>query len=341
MIYLFSSRELAAFGLSDKTSWAKTLKISYNFKMPLEYEIQAEDKVYLDISGLSPPELKKALEQIKKSRAGSFWGIIDPAGEAEDPALFFFECGRDYIGPGLVKKGLTKKRFAAAEKPESLQNTDSKTAEKTKLTHSEHKPALPISRLKLPDTTFEGWKSLHAGSPSPFFFLFVSVTGRSGLRSKVGESVFSAVKDRLRKVLQQALNEADALLWMETENNSLFLIPPRAPNARAAVEAGLKLIVNSRLIGIEKLGLSFPLDFTIALHYGESVFRAPGKTGSIVSEPVNYIFHLGVKKAEPGRLTISGKIPEEALPKGLADLFSSAGIFEGIPIIHSKRFVYK
>jgi len=325
MIYIISSKKAAALGLPDKCPWAKIVK---NTK---EQEIQADEQVYLDISGLSSTELKKAITSLKKSRTGSFWGVIDPKGTAADPALFFFEGAGDYIGPALVKKGLDKKRFAAAEAlvPRS---TGSLSAEKQK------SPAMLSSKVKLPAGKFEGWKSLRAGTTAPFLFLFVSV---SGLRSKVGDAGFTAVKNRLRDFLQQTFAAADALLWMETENNSLFLVPPRTPNARVAVEAGLKLILNSRFVAFEKLGLLFPVDFTIALHYGKTVFRAPGKTGSVIAESVNYIFHLGGKKADPGRLTISGEVPEDALPEGLLDIFSSAGVFEGIPVIHSRRFVYK
>jgi len=101
------------------------------------------------------------------------------------------------------------------------------------------------------------------------------------------------------------------------------------------------MILNSRIIGIDDLGLSIPIEFTFALHYGQTAFQAPGKTGSVISESVNYIFHLGMKKAEPGRLTISGDVPEETFPEGLKNLFSNAGVFEGIPVHHSKRFVYE
>lgn len=321
MIYIFSSKKAAALGLGEKSSWAEILPLAKNF--PQGNEPQADDQVYLDISGLSPVMRKKTIGLLKKSRAGAFWGIIDPKGEAEDPAAFFFEGARDYIGPALVKKGVSKKRFAAAgfQAPEK-------------------KPDMPPGKTKPPDVKFAGWKSLRSGTKYPFFFLFVTVAGRSSLRSRVGDSAFGDKKKRLCDLLQQALGGADALLWMETEDNCLFLVPPEAPNARAAVEASLKIILNSRLTGIEKLGLSFPLGFTIALHYGETVFLAPGKTGTIVSETVNYIFHLGAKKAEAGRLTISGAVSEEALPQGLVDLFHPAGVFEGLPIRHSRRFVY-
>ena len=331
MIYILSSKKAAALGLDNKSGWVEIVKTGNNLKLPAGLKIQANDLVYLDISGLTPAELKKALGALKKSRGSSFWGIIDPKGSAEDPAMLFFEGAGDYIGPVLVKKGLNKKRFAAADS----HNAGLRPGESRK------SQDLPTNKIKLPAGKFEGWKSQRAGTTASFLFLFVSVSGKTNLRSQVGEVSFSVLKKQLRDMLQQSLMEADALLWIETEDNTLFLVPPRASNARAAVEAGLKMLLNSRLICIEKLGLSFPLNFTIAMHYGKTVFRAPGKTGAVVSEPVNYIFHLGAKKAEAGRLTISDEVPEDAIPQGLLDIFNQAGVFEGIPIRHSRRFIYK
>jgi hypothetical protein len=108
----------------------------------------------------------------------------------------------------------------------------------------------------------------------------------------------------------------------------------------AVVEAVLKMILNSRLISIEDIGLSIEVDFTFALHYGETIYQAPGKTGRVISETINYIFHLGTKKAEPGRLTISSDVPDEVIAPGLKDIFCTAGTFENIPIRHSKHFIY-
>jgi hypothetical protein len=92
---------------------------------------------------------------------------------------------------------------------------------------------------------------------------------------------------------------------------------------------------------MEKLGLTNPVEFTFALHYGQTTFQAPGKTGAVISESVNYIFHLGIKRANPGRLTISKDMPEEVLPDGLRDFFMDVEEFEGISIRHSRRFIYK
>jgi hypothetical protein len=337
MIYIFSSKNAADLGLDKKNTWFEILPLvgGILFKGKTRPEINPEDQVYLDISGLSPAELKKNLALLKNSPA--FWGIIDPKASAEDPALFFFEGAADYIGPALVKKGLNKKRFAAAFS-KFCQGKSPCTA---KASIAKKTDDLNISKKKgqkLPGGKFEGWKSIRSGSEGTFFFLFVSLSGKTSLRSLLGEKVFNVTKNRLREILQLELSEVDALLWMEAENNSIFLVPPKQANGKAVIEAALKLVLNSRLIAIEKLGLSNTLEFTLALHYGKTIFQAPGKTGAVISESLNYIFHLGAKKAETGRLTISDDVPEEALPNGLKDLFTPAGVFEGTGIRHSKRF---
>ena len=196
-------------------------------------------------------------------------------------------------------------------------------------------------KQKLPAGKFEGWKSVKSGTTASFFFLFVSISGKANLRAMLGEAGFTALKNRLRDLLQQNFAEADALLWMETEGTNLLLIPPNVSSGRAAVEAALKMVLNSPLVIIEKLNLFIPAKLTLALHYGRTIYQAPGKTGEVISEPVNYIFHLGTKRAETGRLTVSGDVPDEIIPKGLQDLFTPAGEFEGITIRESKRFVYK
>jgi class 3 adenylate cyclase len=98
------------------------------------------------------------------------------------------------------------------------------------------------------------------------------------------------------------------------------------------------MILNSSLISIEVLELSVPVNFTLALHYGKTPYQAPGKTGTVISDAVNFVFHLGSKCAEPGRLTISEEVPDEALPPALNAFFTAAGEFEGLGIRHSRRF---
>lgn len=329
MIRIISEKNAEPIGssldMNRKNPWAVILP-----ELPPDYESKNDDQIYIDISGLSPASLKKAIGEAKKS--GGFWGIIDAKGIAADPASFFFEGAGDYIGREALNNGLDKKRFQTAlswfRKITNRQGA-----------HSSSDYGVKRKKHKLPAGEFEGWKSIPTGTLGSFFFLFVSLAGESNLRSLIGETAFGNVKMRLRETLEHNLRESGALLWMENESNSLFLIPPKSSNCKTAIEAALKMILNSKLIGIEKLGLLIPVEFIFALHYGQTIFQAPGKTGAIISESVNYIFHLGAKRAEAGRLTISDDVPEDPVLDDFRDLFIPAGIFEGIPIRQSKRFI--
>ena len=349
MIYIFSSNKtviIRSLGISPgpapKNSWVKILG-----DIPKDFRTEKGDAVYLNILGLPAAAEKKMIELFKKN--SWVWGIIDPKGTADDPARYFFGGACDYIGPALVKKGLTKKRFISALAPRAGEKMK---ALGTKKIVAKKTSSVTGSITKFPAGKFSGWKSIREGENNYFLFVFISLSGKYNFRSLMGEASYTELKKKLREVLNKNFRDAGAFLWMETEDNYLFLVPPRAGNARAAVEAALKLVLNSRLIGMENLELTHPVDFTSAIHYGKTIFEAPGKTGTVISEAVNYIFHLGTKKAEKGRLTISGDVPNEAIPgpaakpkhnsppEGLKDFFSSAGIFEGIPIRHSKRFVF-
>jgi hypothetical protein len=127
---------------------------------------------------------------------------------------------------------------------------------------------------------------------------------------------------------------------MDSGKDCLFLLPPKAKNAEAAVLSCIRMLISAPLIAIEVLGLTMPANLVFALHYGSISYKPPGKTGTVVSDAVNYVFHLGSKKAEPGRLIISGELPDGTVPKEFEDFFISAGEFEGRKIWHTKKFSY-
>jgi hypothetical protein len=127
---------------------------------------------------------------------------------------------------------------------------------------------------------------------------------------------------------------------MDSGKDCLFLIPPKAKNAEAAVTSCIRLLLSVPLIAIETLGLTIPVNFVFSLHYDSVSYKPPGKTGTVVSDAVNFIFHLGAKQAELGRLTISDGLPDNTVPRALEDCFVSAGEYEGRRIWHTKKFSY-
>ena len=100
------------------------------------------------------------------------------------------------------------------------------------------------------------------------------------------------------------------------------------------------MIIGAPLITLETFAIKVPVNFVFALHYGSISYKPPGKTGTVLSDAVNFIFHLKDRKAQNGRLTISGDLPDGSIPKILQSLFVPSCEYEGHKIWHTKKFNY-
>ena len=307
-----------------------------------------EDITYLDIAGLDVGGRKKAIKALNKLCSASAWGIIDREGAIDDPAQLFFAGASDYLGKGVPVSQISRARMKAIQSYASGRtlagSSPGLAASANAGSGADANPgksSLNISTGIAPadrNVEFPGWKAVRAGVVYPFFFLYVSVSAQMNLKTRLGETGYVSFRDRLRIKVQQTLAEADPLLWMETDSTSLYLIPSRLLNARATVVACLRMLLWAPLIGYEKFGLPFPITFTFAMHHGRTEFAAPGKTGTIVSDAVNFIYHLGTKRAEPGCLTVSADVSRGIIPDTMLDLFVDGGTFEGRALVQSRRF---
>ncbi|MCL2440130.1 MAG: hypothetical protein FWD14_00130 [Treponema sp.] len=300
------------------------------------------DITYIDVSGFSAAELKKALTQIKKSCGDSSWGIIDIKGTIKDPSQLFFEGASDYLGPGFFKdsKNIDAKRLKDVQQWRKVYAASASEKE-VKSSGTAEIAGFMKTGIKLPAASaFPGWSKMQTGKAMPFYLLYCSLQGKTALDSRLGEKELSLVHKRFTACITSNLKESDGLFWMDTGRDCLFLIPPKAKCAEAAIKACLRMIISSPQIVLEVLDITIPANFVFALHYGSINYKPPGKTGTVVSDAVNSIFHLGAKKSEPGRLTISGELPDVSVPKSLQDLFVSFGEYEGRKIWHTKKFNY-
>jgi hypothetical protein len=175
----------------------------------------------------------------------------------------------------------------------------------------------------------------------PFYLLYCSIHGKTSLESRLVEKAVVQVHKRLCNYLSNIFSPSDGLLWMDSGKDCLFLLPPKAKCAELAVETCIRSIIATPLVTLETLAITLPVNLVFALHYGSISYKPPGKTGTVVSDAVNTIFHLGLKKAEPGRLTFSCDIPNGSIPKSLQDCFVPAGEYEGLDIWHSRKFSYE
>jgi hypothetical protein len=339
-IYIFTKEDS---GL--RTAFPKSAKFLDTSALS-EYTPENGSITYLDVSVFSATELKKALPLIKNNCADSSWGIIDPKGSVKDMAVLFFEGACDYLGASFfkssavvdskrIKEALSWRKTPAASK---LSTAD----ENKKSTGGEQgenlffKPGIKLP----PESTFPGWDKMQAGQDMPFYLLYCSIHGDNQLEARLDTKTLAQVHKRFLSCLDNNFLEGDGLLWMNSGKDCLFLVPPRVKNIETAIKKCINMIISTPLIVLESLAVSFPLNFVFALHYGSVSYKPPGKTGTVVSDAINFIFHLGTKRAEAGRLTVSGELPDKTIPQSLQNCFVSAGEFEERKIWHTKKFSY-
>jgi hypothetical protein len=333
-IFVFTEKES-----SLKDFFPKTAKFS-SIKTLAEHTPGKDDISYIDILTFTEGDIKKIAGQVKKSCGNTSWGIIDPKGNIKDPAALFFEGACDYLGPGVLKTSGTlepKRIKEAGQWQKKLVITEESNLPST----SANVTSFLNSSIKLPASNlFPGWKKMQTGKTMPFYLMYCSLEGKIPLDERLDDKIIAQIHLRFLDCLEDNFHEGDGLLWMNSGKDCLFLIPPKAKCAEAVVKACINMIVSSPVIVLESFGLKFPANFIFALHYGLVNYKPPGKTGTVVSEAVNYIFHLGTKKAEPGRLTISGSLPDKTIPQSLYDSFVSAGKFQDHNVWHTKKFSY-
>jgi len=304
---------------------------------------EAGDFSYFDISGFSAAEIKTAVTKIKKSCKDSLWGVIDSKGIVKDTAQLFFDGASDYIGSSFIKETETidNKRLKEAASWRRDSAVTAAAANAAKIETNGEASGFLKSGIKLPAASaFPGWKKIETGKTMPFYFLYCSLQGKVPLDSRLGDKVIAQIHQKFAALLSSSFKEADGLLWVDTGKDFLFLLPPRIKSAEAAIKTCISMIAAAPLSVMEIFGITIPASYIFALHYGSISYKPPGKTGTVVSDAVNSIFHLGAKKSEPGRLTVSAAIPDVSIPKQLWDLFIPNGEYEGNKIWHTKKFNY-
>ena len=260
-------------------------------------------------------ELASKLEEV----AGCAWGVIDRAGKAPDPADYFFAGACDYIGALLFKAGFGPGRLDKALAYSGLvEDPDGDTDDEAEI------------------EAFPGWAELEEGADVPVRFCYAAIGNQKSLLERIGEKRLDKLREDFATFLESWSKECGGILWIRETAGCLILFPPMDEGMNPLL-AAFRLLLDRALIGYEVFKLEVPLTFRFAFHGGHTMWRKPGATGNIVSEDVNYAFHLGTKAAGDGYVLASSGV-QHAIPDCLRDLFSAAGDFEGRSLVASRPF---
>jgi hypothetical protein len=258
-------------------------------------------------------ELAARLEGIERCA----WGIIDRAGEASDPAAYFFAGASDYVGPTLFKAG-----FGPGRLDEVLAYSGLAEGQ--------------VEEESVEPEAFPGWAALEEGADAKVRFCYAAVGDQRSLLERIGEKRLDKLREDFAAFLESWSKECGGLVWIRETAGCLLLFPPQDEGMNPVL-AAFRLLLDRAIVGYEVFKLEVPLTFRFAFHEGRTMWRKPGATGGVISEDVNFAFHLGTKAAGDGYLLASSEA-STAIPPCLADLFSPAGDFEGRSLLASRRF---
>ncbi len=282
--------------------------------------------VYFDISGMSRTDQKKELRYLLKQE-NSLTAVIDDKGELEDPAAFFHEGGVDYLGKKQMREGVSLGRlkavFSFIGQDHPLLSAPSASAADTSFTA----PLVPDGK----------WKHVKPGHEYMFHFLFAELDLTDEWKKKSGREHLKLIEERFHEYIRKAFEPINGRVWMWNEFGGLVLFPCGEPPF-PVVLAACKLMVNRNIASCEEFPFKTPISFRLGLHLGETVYMERGNTGTIVSDTINFTFHLGTRYARPGSLYITKPVYDHTHP-GLKDLFVKDAPFEGREVYRMRRIL--
>jgi hypothetical protein len=287
----------------------------------LTKKLEPGSLVYLDATSFKTALLKMLSALGKRDDIST--AVIDPKGIVIDPAQLFHCGAADYIGKDLVKKKFSAQRFKVV--------TDFSDVMHECFTEDTGENAIPLSG---PD-----WKLVRSGKEYRFCFLFVELDRGSSIKTSQFGGQNKNPADMFKKYVETQLKGSGGKVWMWMDYSGLILFPFDGKTC-SAVAPLLRLILNRSIFVVDESIFNQMLSFRVALHIGSTAYRDRGDTGKIVSDTINFIFHLGQKRAEPGSVYVSEEV-RSLIPPTLSELFTDADEFEGRKIFRMKRLADK
>ena len=263
---------------------------------------------YLDASQFSEAEIRKLLASSFESIR---FGVLDNTGAVNDPAGLFHLGAVDYIGKAFLQHGVTGKRISGAIDYCSFAQ-DSSTG--------------PPTRQNSWKLSGKNWKSVRSGQEYTFCFMFVEIDLIDEWKKKSGQTHLDEVKAIFQKHMQEFSEQLLGKLWMWMDHGGLILFPFDGESC-AAILPTIRMVLNRTMISAERYRYSTLISYRIALHIGNTVYKSRGNTATIVSDAVNFLFHLGHQFAQPGNFYLTAPVLP-FVPEGFEDCFVSVGDFE-------------
>jgi len=279
------------------------------------------DLLYLDLSAFTASAARSRLKGLL-ARDDLFVGVIDPKRAVKDVPSLFHDGTVDYLAGAAWKTGMAPRRlervaaFARALRryPESA--------------GQEARPARSI-RPSGPD-----WSRLREGEEYTFSLLFIELDGAEGLELRFGAANLTEALASFRAYVERSAAPFGGRTWIWSRFGGIVLFPFDGRREQAA-PCGLSMTLYKYLYDIEESRFPHFVSWRMAAHLGEVAWRERA-TGTLVSETLNSVFHLGQQSVPAGTFHVTDDIRELA-GGPIRKFFLPAGQFEGRRIWRMRR----
>jgi len=282
--------------------------------------IKEDDFVYLDIGLYAEEERKKNLQYMSKLK-GCRYGIIDEKGVIKDTAEIFHNGASDYIGKEVLGEGITAKRLRKAAAFRTFKAASDEKSSQTVRTEN----YIPSSN---------DWSRIKSGQEYTFYLMYVAMDNYTDLKNKLSDDQLTIVVNKFKNFIERTVAPAGGKIWMWNDFSGLILFLFDGERYDAVL-ACIRLVLSRKIFSAEGTNVNIMYSYCIALHIGNTVYQRRGNTGTIVSDSINAIFHLGKRFLQPGNFYLTTDVLKHA-PEGLKKPFVPAGCFEGLEIMRMR-----
>jgi hypothetical protein len=314
IVVVSSSKEMKKYF----TSLGRTRKYEISYLQPKDLQgvmkhPGGEQLLYIDVSDFSDADFKKKLTALEKNPRFRF-GVIDKNNSIADIAAVFHKGAVDYVNAAVLKEGVRTKRITNVLEFRPFDGKDA--AEEEGLCRREN--------WKIAE---KGWDEIQSGKEYTFWLLYIELDMIDEWKTKSGKAHIDDVQKIFHHHIETNLTPLGGRTWMWMNQGGVFLFPFKNPD-REPLLTCIKFILNRTIISIEEFGYNSAISYKMALHVGNTVYQDRGRTGHIVSDTVNFLFHLGQLYTKEGHFYITGPAYNN-IPEKLQGLFSVLHDFEG------------
>jgi len=235
-------------------------------------------------------------------------------------ARLFQEGAADYVDREALLAGVTAKRLL-------------RVVSFLRTRRSEVPVGLPgaVSGRLLPSGT--DWSEVTPEREYTFCLLFIELDGREEMEKKYGVKNLNIALASWRGFLEGAVKPAHGRMWIWSGFGGIVLFPFSGADC-PALACLFRLVLFKHLYDIEDSHFPNFLSYRLAMMIGNLTYTQRN-VGSVVSDSLNSVFHLGQQFAEPGHFYVTEEVLRFGDP-ALKDYFLEAGHFEGRRILRMR-----